>query len=562
VKPRGDRLDRLRAGQTEIGNHVIDEFVAGRLSRRAFLQRGALVGISASALGGVLTSCSSSSPSASTSTSSSAATGATIRVGITTPAAAINPITVSDQGGLDMLAQTGEYLCLSNQTLTLQPVLATSWSSNSTADIWTFNIRKGVKFHNGSPLTADDVVYTYKLQTNPTGKSSALSAFAGVLVPSGVRKVDDYTVAFHLSAPNGNFPYLTSSDNYTMIILPNGYDPAKWQSSFIGTGPFVMKSYTPKVGASFVRNEQYWGAKAIPAGTVFTFYDLQAPSILALTSGAIDVLGQFSVSGGEQLLAGGYNVIKLKSSAHRELSMRCDQAPFTDARVRRAIALSLDRPTIITALFKGASDLGNDSPFAPVFPSTDTSVAQRAQNIAQAKSLLSAAGHPNGFSTTLTTENVQEIPQFSQIVQESVKAIGVNMKLNIEAQPTYYGNYLFGTSDWLDATMSLVDYGHRGVPNVFMTAPLQTTNAKTGTGPWNAAHFKNAQYDKLSNEYIAAVDLSSQRTIAGKIETLLLAETPIIYAYFYNYLTASAKNVTGVYPTAIGHIFLTKASKS
>ncbi len=565
MKPRGDRLDRLRAEQTEIGNHVIDEYVAGRLSRRAFLQRGAVVGISASALSGVLAACGSSSSStsaASSSAASSAASGATIKVGITTPAAAINPITVSDQGGLDMLAQTGEYLCLSDQTLTLQPVLATSWSSNATADVWTFKIRQGVKFHDGSPLTADDVVYTYKLQTNPTGKASALSAFAGVLVPSGVKKVDDFTVAFHLSSPNGNFPYLTSSDNYTMIILPNGYDPAKWQSSFIGTGPFALKSYTPKVGATFVRNEEYWGPKAIPAGTVFTFYDTQAPSILALTSGAIDVVGQFSVTGGEQLLAGGYNIIKLKSSAHRELSMRCDQAPFTDARVRQAIALSLDRPAIVTALFKGDSDLGNDSPFAPVFPSTNTSVAQRALNIAQAKSLLAAAGHPNGFSTTLTTENIQEIPQFSQIVQQSVKAIGVNMKLNIEAQPTYYGNYLFGTSDWLDATISLVDYGHRGVPNVFLTAPLQTTSAKTGTGPWNAAHFNNAQYDKLSTDYIAAVDLTSQRTIAGQIETLLLAQTPIIYAYFYNYLTATAMNVTGVYPTAIGHIFLNKASKS
>jgi len=561
VNARSDRLDRLRAGQTEIGNHVIDEFVAGRLSRRSFLQRGALAGISASALGGILAACGSSSPSTSA-PPGSAKSGATIRVGIVTPASSIDPITVSDQGGLDMLAQTGEYLCLSDQTLTLQPMLATSWSSNAIADVWTFKIRQGVKFHDGHPLTADDVVYTYKLQTNPTGKASALSAFGGVLVPSGVQKVDDFTVAFHLIAPNGNFPYLTSSDNYTMIILPNGYDPGSWESSFIGTGPFVMKTYTKKVGASFVRNEQYWGKKALPAETVFTFYDTQTPSILALTSGAIDVVGQFSVTGVAQLLTGGYNVIKLKSSAHRELSMRCDQAPFTDPRVRQAVALSLDRPAIATALFKGYSDLGNDSPFAPVFPSTNTSVTQRAQDIAKAKALLSAAGHPHGFSTTLTTENIQEIPQFSQIVQQSVKAINIDMKLNIEAQPTYYGNYLFGTSDWLDATISLVDYGHRGVPNVFLTAPLQTTSAKTGTGPWNAAHFNNATYNKLSNDYIAAVDLSSQRTTAGQIETLLLNETPIIYAYFYNYLTASAKNVTGVYPTAIGHIFLNNASKT
>jgi peptide/nickel transport system substrate-binding protein len=562
VNADNERLDRLRADQSEIGNHVIDEFVAGRLSRRDFLRKGAIVGISAPVLGAVLAACGSSSPSPSSSSPANAASSAIIKVGIIVPAASINPVTVADQGGLDMLAQTGEYLCLSDQTLTLQPVLATSWSSNSTADVWTFKIRQGVKFHNGHPLTADDVVYTYKLQTNPTGKAAALSAFGGVLTPTGVVKVDDYTVAFHLEAPNGNFPYLCSSDNYNMIILPNNYNPNDWESSFIGTGPFVMKSYTQKVGATFTRNESYWGKKAIPAGTAFTFYDTQTPLNLALTSGAIDVINQFSYTGGEQLLTGAYNIIKLKSSAHRELSMRCDQAPFADPRVRQAIALSLNRPEIVTALFKGYSDIGNDSPFAPVFPSTNTSVPQRVQDIAKAKSLLSAAGHPHGFSTTLTTENIQEIPQFAQIVQQSVKAIGVNMTLNVEAQSKYYGNYLFGTSDWLDATMSLVDYGHRGVPNVFLTAPLQSINAKTGTGAWNAAHFNNSQYDTLSKQYIAAVDLTSQRSIAGQIETLLLDQTPIIYAYFYNYLTASAKNVTGVYPTAIGHIFLYNTVKT
>ena len=168
-----------------------------------------------------------------------------------------------------------------------------------------------------------------------------------------------------------------------MIIIPNNYNPANWQSSFIGTGPFVLGSYTPKVGATFTRNESYWGTKALPSQTQFTFYDTPSASILALTGGTIDVLGQFAVSGGEALLNGGYNVIKLKSSAHRELSMRNDQAPFTDPRVRQAIALTLNRPQIVTALFKGFADVGNDSPFAPVFPSTNTSIPQRTQNSAR-----------------------------------------------------------------------------------------------------------------------------------------------------------------------------------
>ncbi|HEX3963735.1 MAG TPA: ABC transporter substrate-binding protein [Trebonia sp.] len=559
-------LSRFRRGHGEIANHVIDEFAAGRISRREFIRRGTVIGISIPVLDAILTACGSSpsspSPSSSSGTGAAGKPGATINAGIVVPTAAINPLTVADQGGLDMLAQTGEYLTFSDQSLNLHPVLATSWTPNAAADVWTFKIRQGVKFSNGQPLTAADVVYTYQLQTNTKSGGNALSAFGGVLQPSGVVKVDDFTVAFHLEAPNGNFPYLTSSDNYNMIILPAGYDPTKWQSTFIGTGPFILKSYTANVGASFTANPSYWGTKALPAATQFMFYATQTPGILALTSGSIDVLGQFSVSGGEQLLAGGYNVIKLKSSAHRELSMRCDQAPFIDPRVRQAIALTIDRPAIVQALFKGYADLGNDSPFAPVFPSTDKTVAQRAKNISQAKSLLSAAGHGSGFTTQLITEDFLEIPQFAQIVAQAAAAIGVKINLKVESSSAYYGKATFGNSDWLDAPISLVDYGHRSVPNVFLTAPLETINAKSGTGSWNAAHFANAQYDKLAAQYIAAIDLSTQRSIAGQIQTLLLAQTPIIFAYFYNYLTATAQNVSGVYPTAIGHLFLYNASKS
>ena len=393
------------------------------------------------------------------------------------------------------------------------------------------------------------------LRWNSTVKSSTF------FTPAGVKKVDDLTVEFHLSAPNGNFPYLTSSDNYNMIILPKGYDPAKWETTFVGTGPFKLGSYTPKSGATFTRNASYWGKKALPSQTVFTFYDTQNPSILALTGGTIDVVGQFAVAGAQELLTGSYNIIKLKSSAHRQLSMRNDKAPFTDPRVRQAIALTLDRPAIVKALFQGFADVGNDSPFAPVYPSTNTSVAQRTQDIAKAKSLLAAAGHPSGFSAQLVTENFVEIPQYAQIIAQSAKAIGVNISLKVESSTAYYGKATFGTSDWLDATMSLVDYGHRSVPNAFLTSALETYNAKTGTGVWNAAHFANPQFDKLAAQYVAASDVGTQKTIAGQIETLLLAQTPIVVGYFYNYLAATAQGVTGVYPTAVGHLFLYNAGK-
>ncbi|HET9124045.1 MAG TPA: ABC transporter substrate-binding protein, partial [Solirubrobacteraceae bacterium] len=369
-------------------------------------------------------------------------------------------------------------------------------------------------------------------------------------------KVDSHTVAFHLEAANGNFPYLVSSDNYNAIIVPKGTDFATWQKTFMGTGPFKLGSYTQNQGASFLANPTYWGGRPNLDKALFSFYASQQPQITALSSGNVDVIVQFVAQGAQALTnSSNYTIIKLKSSNHRELSMRCDRAPFDDPRVREAVALSLDRPAMVSALLQGLGQVGNDSPFAPKFPSTDTSVPQRTQNLAKARQLLSAAGHSH-ISTTLFTEQYEEVPALAQVIQQAASKIGVDIKLKVETQSAYYGKATFGNSDWLDGTMSLVDYGDRGVPNVFLEAPLATG------GSWNAAHFNDKTYDTLVKQYVAAVDLSTQRALAGKIERLLLKETPIVIPYFLDGLCATTKQVSGVQPTSISQVFLHRASIS
>jgi peptide/nickel transport system substrate-binding protein len=565
MRSDSSRLDAVREGRSELENHYIDELVAGRLGRREFLRRGAVLGMSAGVMGAVLAACGSANKTGSAPNSSTAATsssapatkGGTLKLASQVPAGAVNPLTVSDSGGLCMLAMTGEFLTYdNNQALHLQPMLATSWKASSGGSVWTFTLRQGVKFHDGSPLTADDVVWTIQQLADKKNASNALSTFGGVLTPDSVRKVDTHTVAFHLEAPNGNFPYLVSSDNYNAIIVPKGTDFAKWQKTFIGTGPFKLGSYTQNQGATFQANPDYWGGKPNIDTAQFSFYTSQQPQITALSGGNVDVIVQFVAQGAQAVTnSSNYDIIKLKSSNHRELSMRNDQAPFNDPRVREAVALSLNRPAMVQALLQGLGQVGNDSPFAPKFPSTDTSVPQRAQNIAKAKQLLAAAGHSH-ISTTLFTEQYEEIPGLATVIQQAASKIGVDIKLKVETQSAYYGKATFGNSDWLDGAMSLVDYGDRGVPNVFLEAPL------TSGGSWNAAHFKNRTYDKLVKQYVAAVDLSTQRAIAGKIERLLLAETPLVIPYFIDGLSATTKKVSGVEPTSISQVFLHKASIS
>ena len=185
-----------------------------------------------------------------------------------------------------MLAQTGEFLTFDNNlALQLQPMLATSWTPNKDGTVWTFKLRPSVKFHDGSPLTADDVVYTFQQQADPKNASNALSTFTGVLKPDGVSRSTTSTVAFHLEAPNGNFPYIISSDNYNAIIVPKGTDFAKWQNTFIGTGPFKLQSYTPERERHLRPPTPTTGAGPHPASTAVHLLHQQQPQILALQGG-------------------------------------------------------------------------------------------------------------------------------------------------------------------------------------------------------------------------------------------------------------------------------------
>jgi peptide/nickel transport system substrate-binding protein len=234
--------------------------------------------------------------------------------------------------------------------------------------------------------------------------------------------------------------------------------------------------------------------------------------------------------------------------------MRTDKEPFNDKRVRQAVALLINRDNIVKGLLEEKSDYGNDSPFAPVYPSTDKSVPQRKQDVEKAKALLAEAGKGN-FNVELRGWNGFEMPQYAALVQNDLKAAGIGVKLNFTDNGTYYGQAVYGESPWLDSTFGITEYGHRGAPNVYLGAPLKSD------GTWNSAHFKNKEYDKLVVEYVSALDLQSQRTAAKKIQEMLLDEVPIVFSYFYFYLTGTKATVAGVNVSAMGHFDVTQAGQ-
>jgi peptide/nickel transport system substrate-binding protein len=553
------RVDELRRTSTEVENHLIDELAAGKISRREFVRRGTVLGLSLPALSFIASACGGdddggdgSATGATDTTGGTPRQGGTLRTALITPAGALDPLTVGDEGGLAVLGQSGEYLAWSDDELILQPRIAESWEPNEDGSVWTFAIRQGVTFHDGTPLTAEDVVATIEYHLG--NESNALSALGGVLSAGSTELVDESTVQFTLDAPNGNFPYLLSSDNYNLIVLPKTFT-GDWESTFVGTGPWKLETYTPEVGVTYVRNPDYWDASRVPLAdrSEVKFYEDEQARVIALQGDEVDIVSNFSVAGGGALLGDeAITLIELRAAQHRVVHMRVDMEPFTDKRVRQAMALALDRQALVDGLFNGKADLGNDSPFAPVFPSTDPSVSQRAQDIEQAKQLLQAAGKGSGFAVTLESWQGFEIPDLAVLVQNAAEEIGVTVELQITDDGAYYGDFTYGGSRWLDSSFGITDWGHRGVPNVFLSSALASE------GIYNAPHFKNPAFDQLLADYVAAFDLDSQRAVAGQIQQLLLDETPAIIPYFYFHLAAT-KKVEGVEPTGMGHFDLARA---
>lgn len=529
--------DRLRWHRSPLEIDLIDELRAATMSRRAFLRAASVVGLGLPLAGAFAgPSLASAAPIPRT-----AKRLATLRIGVAAPTDRLDPLSLDSDGAVAILGQSAEYLTWSNDRLQLEPRLGTSWKPNADASQWTFAVRKGVRFHNGKGLTADDIVATFDRLTDPANSSTALSVFGGVLAKGNTTKVDSYTVSFELNVPYANFPYLVSSDNVNAVILPKNY-AGDWEKTFVGTGPWIRQEYRAGLSVTYKRNAGYWDRARIPRfeTLVLSLLGDEGAAVQQLQAGQIDAIAKVGVAGAQLLAADPAVVVQsIRTSSHRQIHLRNDGV-FADKRVRQALALTLDRDSTVAAMTAGRGDLGNDSPFAPVFAATDASVPQRRADLDRARQLMKDAGVADGFEVQLDLWPGLDVAALAGRVQSSAKQIGIVVQPNLTAD--YY------TKAWLDSAMGITDYRHRGVPNFFLWAPLRSD------GAWNAAHYRSPMYDVLVAQYNAALDVASQKAAARRVEELLLDDTPIVIPYFANHNAASKRSLVGLRITGAGHV--------
>ena len=405
-------------------------------------------------------------------------------------------------------------------------------------------------------MTSADVVATFNRLADPDGGSIALSAFRGIIGKNSASAIDDLTVQFELERPVGNFPYLASSDTYSAIILPASYSTGFEEAGFPGTGPLRMKSFSPTEVATFVRNEEYWDkANPAPLDQIdFIFFADETPALLALQGSEIDVVYQVSVQNGRAVVNNpAYKMVGTRSAASRPLHLRTDTGPWMDKRVRQALAYTVDRTGVVDGLMQGYAEIGNDSPFAPIFPVTNPDVPQRQLDLDKARALLAEAGVPDGFKTSLNVINTLEVPAYATVLQAGAAKVGIDLDIILQDGGTYYGNGQFGSSPWLDSTAGITDFGHRSIPNVYLTAQFQSD------GVWNSSHLNNPEIDKEIGEFLATVEFEAQRKIATSLQEKFIDLTPTIYSAFLQFVFVTGANVGGVVPNSSGQLFLGQA---
>ena len=415
---------------------------------------------------------------------------------------------------------------------TVVPSLAQELTPNKDFTVWTIRLRKGITFHNGKGLRAEDVRFT--MQRIVSSKLFGAAGFSLVDIKN-IKILDPWTLQVPCSVPFSTFPNAFYNYGFTGVIPSVGYNPSKP----VGTGPFMFKSFTPGQESVFVKNPNYWvngeDGKPLPYvdEVVITDYTDETSMVNALISGVVDCIAPLTYVSQSVLKSAGQSTLAYNAGYWVPFTMRTDVAPFNEVDVRQAFRLIVNRPQMLEQVFGGFGALGNDI-FSIQDPEYDHAIPQRVQNIDHAKFLLKKHGL-DGMTTTLVTGPIFDgAVQAATVFAQQASAANVKVNLQQTTVSNYYGpNYLkwHFAQDW---------WG----PNPYLTAASQAT---ANGAPINECHFHNARYNQLYKQALSLPVGPRQAEVVHEMCKIDYDEGGYIIPFY-------APNVDGFSPKLVGPV--------
>ncbi len=390
---------------------------------------------------------------------------------------------------------------------------------------WLIRLRKGLTFHDGKPVTPEDVLFSIHRIIDPKAQQQGAQGLAMIDLANS-KKLDDRTLRLALSTPNS---YLV--EEFTQIwnpIVPVGYDPKQG----IGTGPYKLKSFTPGRESLFVRNENYWReAPYLDELRVIDFSD-ETARVNALLGGQIDILPQLA-PGQIRVVKTGPNlrVLSVPSANWEPICLRCDTAPFNDLRVRQALRLIVDREQIVRQVYGGHGRIGNDL-FGALDVEYASDLPQRHQDIDQAKSLLKAAGKSDLSLEIVTSEITSTLVPSAEVYAQQAKKAGLNVSVRKVDPASFFG------SDFLKRPFTQDSWGN------FPLVPVMSLTILPGAGD-NETSWHDPRTDALMAQARAQLDKARRAELTHEIQKILYNEGGYIIPALYDDTTAHSDKVAG-----------------
>ena len=469
----------------------------------------------------------------------SSAHAADLRIGLSADVTTIDPHFLASQPNLNVGYHIFDALTHADERARLIPGLATSWRAVD-ATTWEFKLRANVKFHDGSDLTAEDVMFSLERPLNIKGSPGGFAAYVGAI--TGKEIVDKLTIRLKTATPYGALPedlnsVMIVSKKHAANATPEDFDSGR---ATIGTGPYKFVRFARGDRVEYVRNESYWGGR--PAWEKLTLRIMPTDPVrtAALLSGDLDVIEHVPPADREKLFKN--NKLRIDQTiSWRTIFLHLDQYrnqpplvtdnagqplaknPFMDVRVRRAMSMAINRAAIAERVMEKLAVPASNIVSPGVF-GHNPQLRPEAYNPDAAKKLLAEAGYPNGFMVTLSGPNNRYIndEQVLQAVAQMLTRAGIQTKVEALPLSVYFGKARKG-----ETSLSLLGWGSFA-GDLALRSLLATPNTERAWGTWNWGRYSNAKLDQLIGQSLASVDAKAREAIARDAAAVAMNDVSVI----------------------------------
>ncbi len=462
--------------------------------------------------------------------------GTELKVGMVSEPSSVDPHFATVAGNLALSSHIFDGLVNVDPSGRNVPALAVSWQTIDPTT-WEFKLRPGVKFHDGSDFTAEDVVFSLERPAKVAGSPAPFTSYTKTIVSMQV--VDPLTVRIKTSEPVG--PFLTDLSSVYIVSKKAAANASTEDfntgKAAIGTGPYSLVQFKRGESVTLQRNANYWGEKPYFEKVTLRFITADAPRVAALLSGDVDMIEGIPPADMPRLKADPKLSVKQRNS-WRTLMLHLnhnapdksvyftdkagkplDHNPIKDVRVRQALSLGLNRDALVQSALEGLASPAGQLVGVGLM-GYNPATKPEAYDPEGAKKLLADAGYPNGFGIVLAAPNNRYIndEQVAQTVAQLWSRIGVQAKLDVMPMATYVPKMRNG-----EFGAALLGWGTMGA-DTGLRSLLGTPNPDAGWGTWNWGKYSNPAMDKLVHQSLATTDGSARTTIAGQAMTMAMKD--------------------------------------